>query len=219
MCCKSVCSGLFMGGLFLILMACFAMAILFSYIISNINKKNSFDGQTHAYEIDVGAYSRKDEDGKEKTMYNPTYYFTAYFNGENKNFTCHTTYSTSARPDLSNDLVYYNKSNPYDCITEFDLNGNIIFYFCLLFLLIFVGIGIFLILSGIKSVIMYGVYEDNYENKEINDTQNLKIDLTSASSDFNYNQINPANNNYKTPVYNSQNINNYNYIYPTSNNY
>jgi len=131
---------IFVGVIFTIVGLLF-LVIMGIILISTFNKKNSLDSETKATRIKWEEHYDSD-DG---TTYSPNYEYEV-------NGTIYVCKSSSSSSVKSGDgIVYYNSSNPGDCMTDFDDNTNG-FLFLFLFLLlpiIFIVIGGFLIRKSI----------------------------------------------------------------------
>ncbi len=98
-----------------------------------INKKSSLNREVKADYIEVDTYL--DDDGD--TMYKPTYYYTV----GDKQYSCKSSTSSTKAPKSSG-VVYYEKGNPSNCLTDYD-DGSI------LFIVIFGIVGVILIIPSI----------------------------------------------------------------------
>ena len=209
MCVSSRASGPFVVGIAFIIIPGIMMAVFILIIISTINKKNRLDGKVEAYDIKDIKY--RDSDGN--IMYTPIYYFNA---SNNQSYTCKASSSSSFRSDKTKKLVYYNTTDPDDCLTEYDLSTNTILYFVPLFLLVFIAVGVFLIIKSVRVCCYVTAQDYNYVNSEM---PNVTPGLVPGSADFNNNYYltTPVYNNYNNPINYYPNTNNMNY--PTASNY
>ena len=133
-----------------------------AYLTFYVGGAKKYDSKTKAYKIEFNEYSDSDGD----TMYSPVYYFKV--NGDE--YVCESSGSASVTPKKSNNLVFYDKSNPKHCMTQY--NKNIATTF---------GIVCF-VLAAIMAILFIKLLKDN-ENEYIyktvdntkNDTKNNKV--------------------------------------------
>ena len=166
--------------------------MFFFIYIYPVIKKNSYEGKVHAFKIEDGEHSS--EDG---ITYCPIYYFKVL----NITYECTTSGCESLRPDHSKDLVYYDPSNPNDCLIEYKTNRP--FYIYLVFIL-----PVFFIIGGFIEMIKnikcgYYIEKNNYdnnennENNEINSSSRVTTSPVPGSNDFindSYNNSHSGNN-------------------------
>ena len=86
-------------------------------------KKYTYEKQTNNTEIKVV----EDTDIEGGIVYYPIY----YFNISNVTYECKSNYKSTSYPDFSKNLVYYNPSNPENCLTQHEISKSLfdnIFY-------------------------------------------------------------------------------------------
>ena len=115
---KSIKKGNKLPYIFLLIGVLLTILFLFLFI-SKILKKNSLDREVKTDYIVPNEHY--DDDGD--LMYSPVYYYTV--NGEQ--YSCSAGFSSSKRPPSSG-TVYYKKGDPKNCMTDYSLGTNWIYF-------------------------------------------------------------------------------------------
>lgn len=102
--------------------------------ISSVIKAKSLDSTVTSTSVEVKSYIS--DEGN--TMYSPVY--TYEVNGQT--YKCGSTSSSSIYPSSDNKTVYYDSTNPSNCMTEYSKFGNTILIFCLLIPIVFIVIAV-----------------------------------------------------------------------------
>lgn len=121
-------------GLIFLIIGLVIFGIMAALLISNISKRNSLDASVQAYRIDDNCRTNSDGD----YMCSPIYYYTISGN----NFVCRSSSSSSVTTSSSKDLVYYNSSNPSECMTEYESGTSIFLYLFIILPIIFIAVGV-----------------------------------------------------------------------------
>ena len=133
----------------------------------------------------------------------PTY----YYNVSNHTYRCSLHKCYTKYPDLSTDLVYYDPDEPYNCVTEYEIEvykPYLIYLLVLFFGIILIIIGLY---SIFKIMTRFGfniIQNNNYTNIEINNTPELTRNSGSDIKDL----VTCLDDNYIYPAYNYRCINN-----------
>lgn len=135
--------GYIFGFIFFIIGLIITICFLF-VSITTMNKKGKFDSSVRSTKIEYTV--KKNDEGT--TMYSPVYHFKV----DGINYTCKSGYSSSSKSSKSDGLVYYNKNNPNDCMTQYDSKSSNMFFIFSFIPLIFVIIGIVMMLKVRKKI-------------------------------------------------------------------
>lgn len=119
-------------GLIFVLFGVFFLVILSGVAFSGIAKKNSLDGEVKASNITWESHYDSDNG----TMYRPTYIYEV--NGQS--YSCRSNTSSSSQSGAKG-TVYYNTSQPSECMTDFDSSTNFIVIIFLFLPIIFILVG------------------------------------------------------------------------------
>lgn len=92
------------------------LIILGSVFISSIIKAKKLDATVLSTRVEVRSHI--DDEGS--TMYSPVYYYEA----RGESYSCGSNSSSSINPGNENKLVYYESSNPSNCMTEYSKSSN-----------------------------------------------------------------------------------------------
>ena len=143
-------------GIIFLIFGLFFLFIIGGLFVSNIVKKMALDAEVMAYNIEWETV--KGEDG---VTYSPTY----YYNVDGVEYICDANSSSSSKSGKG--IVYYNSTNPNECMTDFESSFSFIFLFCSLIPIVFVLIGASQIktylkkLKNIKSLANTGILVKN----------------------------------------------------------
>ena len=173
-------TGIFIGGLVYLSISGTMIGLTIYSLISRQILKNSYDAVAVANTVVKNASLPQNTTSDSLgPIYCPIYYFFA--NGYN--YSCESHYLSRFYVQNATKKVFYHSSNPKDCLTSWDLGDGSLQIGGILFLLIFIGIGIFLIILGLK--LWKADSNNNYilGNNEINDSSNLATGL--AANNFN----------------------------------
>ena len=169
------------GGIFLFVSTIFiAFAISMSY--STIKTKMNSDAYTMATRVEIN--SHRSSEGN--MMYSPVFFYSV----NNKEYSCSTGTSSSSKPSLEKNKIFYNSQNPEWCISEYDFIQNSIFagLFFIIALPQFI-IGLFVLMKAIiqrnkyKKLKQYGQLIKDIpcriipSNITMNDRQGYTIEL------------------------------------------
>lgn len=107
----------------------FGMVFVFTTI-----KSNSFDSEVMSTRVEVESHI--DDEGTR--MYSPSYYYIV--NGVG--YVCDSDFSSSINPGTENGLVYYDSSEPSNCITEYSKSqsGNMLIFMIIPIIFILVAV-------------------------------------------------------------------------------
>lgn len=108
------------------------LVIMGSAMHSLYNEKDSLDSEVKAYDVIWNEY----ENDEGQTMYSPNYYYQV--NGES--YICKSSGSSSSK--RGNGIVYYNSSNPSECMPDYESSTSYFFLIFLAFPLISIIIGV-----------------------------------------------------------------------------
>ena len=89
------------------------LGVYLTFIAGNANK---YDSTTKAYKI----HAEEKYDSETGTMYQPIYFFKV--NG--KEYECKSKSSSSTYPNTKKNIVYYDSSNPRNCLTEYEKGSS-----------------------------------------------------------------------------------------------
>lgn len=107
-------------ALFIIIGLLFA-GIGIGMFVSQITTKNRMDSEVEAYRVDINEHYDSDNG----TMYSPVHYYRV--NGVE--YTCSDGGSTSSiTSSMEDETVYYNSSDPSDCMTDYSSSSNNLFF-------------------------------------------------------------------------------------------
>ncbi len=120
------------------------LIILMFVIVNNYLTAKQMDASTTSTKVVVN--SELDNDGK--TMYSPTYYYVV--NGQE--YTCSSSSSSSKNPGTSNKKVYYETSNPSNCLTEYSKSSNKMIYILTIIPLVLIALSIFELSKASKRI-------------------------------------------------------------------
>lgn len=120
--------------LFFILGLIFLIVIV-GFTISNYLTSKELDASTTSTKVVVN--SHLDNDGT--TMYSPTYYYVV--NGQE--YTCSSGSSSNKNPGTNNKKVYYEASNPSNCMTEFAKSNNKFLILFIIIPVVFIGLSVY----------------------------------------------------------------------------
>lgn len=110
-----------------------------AFFVSNLVKSGSLDSEVKADRVEVNSHV----DSEGSIMYSPIYYYDV--NGVE--YTCSTGFSSNTYPDTEGVTVYYDSSDPSNCLTDYSKSNSI------LILLIFGGIGLLVMVIGFVQVV------------------------------------------------------------------
>lgn len=114
-------------GIFLIAVGILVAAfVLWSYISVILKYKNA-DSVVEAYNIEVTTHSSESKFKHEQNTGGITYSPKYYYRVDGEEFICETNGYFSEYPDENKNKVYYNSSNPSDCVTEYEKNVSPMF--------------------------------------------------------------------------------------------
>lgn len=131
-------------GLPFILFGLLFFIVLCFLTFSGLIKKMSMDKTIEAYRIDENGHY--DSDGA--YLYSPIFYYSV----DGKEYECRINYSSSSRVNSKQKNVYYNSTNPQDCVTDYTVKPEIFMYFLCLFPVIFILVGFIQINKCIKKI-------------------------------------------------------------------
>ena len=118
---------LFLGIFFFIVMTV--------YSVSSIIKLKSFDSSVTSTNVEVKSYISDEGD----IMYSPVYSYVV----DGGDYVCTSGMSSTVNPGNSNKTVYYDSSNPSNCMTEYSKSGNnFLLFFTLLPILFIIVAGV-----------------------------------------------------------------------------
>lgn len=118
---------LFLGIFFFIVMTV--------YSVSSIIKLKSFDSSVTSTNVEVKSYISDEGD----IMYSPVYSYVV----DGSDYVCTSGMSSTVNPGNSNKTVYYDSSNPSNCMTEYSKSGNnFLLFFTLLPILFIIVAGV-----------------------------------------------------------------------------
>lgn len=123
--------GLGFGAIFLFAGLLF-FGVMMAIGVSNLTKKNSFDGEVKATEIHWDSHYDSDSG----TMYSPVYSYEV----EGVTYNCSSRSSSSSKSGAKG-IVYYDTNNPSNCMTDFDNKTSFIIFIFLFLPLIFIIVG------------------------------------------------------------------------------
>ena len=106
---------LFVSSIFLI------VALIFGY--NTIKTRMSTDAYTMATRVEINSYLSSDSNGSKTMMYSPVF----HYNVNDKEYSCSTNFSSSIKPNISNNKIYYKSQYPDFCMNEYDFVQNCIF--------------------------------------------------------------------------------------------
>ena len=173
-------TGIFIGGLVYLSISGTIIGLTFYSLISRQILKNSYDAVVVANTVDKNESSPTNTTADSLgPIYCPIYYFLV--NG--KNYSCNSHYLSRFYVQNATKKVFYQSKDPLDCLTSWDLGDGSVQIFGIILLLIFAGIGIFLIILTLK--LWKADRNNNYilGSNEINDSSNLTTGL--AANNFN----------------------------------
>ena len=187
------------GGLLFISVGIFFFILFFFIFIYPAVKKINYDEHTYAYQIEEGKFNDTDNE----IMYKPIY----FFNVSDQIYKCESKVAESRSPDNKANLVYYDRSNPENCLTEYETYRPFYIYFFFVIPLIPIIVGIcYMKNSCIKE-------KNNYSNIANNEKSNSSPLKTSSEKSKNdsindkpKSAISSNINNYNNPVYNYSNV-------------
>lgn len=113
-------------------------------LVSNIIKLNSLDSTVLSTSVEVKSYIN--DEGT--TMYSPVYYYVV--NG--LSYSCSSNSSSSINPGTENKTVYYDSSNPTNCMTEYSKSSSYIIAIFLIIPIVCIGIGVINIKKANKRI-------------------------------------------------------------------
>ena len=117
-------------GIIFTIFGLFFLLIIGGLFVGNIVKKSSLDAQITAHDIEW-----KTINGDDGITYSPIY----YYNVDGVEYTCDANSSSSSKNGKG--IVYYNSTNPQDCMTDFESSFSFIFLLFSLIPIVFVLIG------------------------------------------------------------------------------
>ena len=133
------------GGLFLIISTIFIIAAV-SIGYSTAKTKLNADAYTMATRVEISTHWSSNSNGSRTLMYSPVF----FYNVNNKEFSCSTGGSSSTKPSLENNKIFYNSQNPEYCISEYDyIQNNILVGIFLLVAIPEFIIGLFVLLKAV----------------------------------------------------------------------
>ena len=186
----------FCGGFFFTVVGLFFFIILFFLFIYPSIEKNSYEGQTSAFKIEDGSYNVSNN---KIIMYRPIY----YFNVSNITYECESNETSSLRPDNSSNLVFYDPSNPNDCLTEYEIKSSFYVYFFFFIPLVPIIVGICFMKNGMKChCCNKNNNNDKYVNIEINNKSHLVAGSEMGTNDFINGSSNHSARAYDNNYYN-----------------
>lgn len=111
------------SGLFIFVSAIFILIAVFTGY-SAIKTKTNCDTYTIASKVEISSHWSNSNNGSGRTMmYSPVF----FYNVEGREYSCSTGSSSSSKPNIDNNKIFYNSQNPEWCISEYDLIQNSIF--------------------------------------------------------------------------------------------
>ncbi len=109
------------GVIFMILIGLLFAGIGIGMFASTVIKKNRMDSEVEAYKVDINEHYDSDNG----TMYSPTHFYVV----DGVNYTCSGGGSTgSITSAMRDETVYYNSSDPSDCMTDYSKSTNNLFF-------------------------------------------------------------------------------------------
>lgn len=117
---------LFLGIFFFIVMTV--------YSVSSIIKLKSFDSSVTSTNVEVKSYISDEGD----IMYSPVYSYVV----DGRDYVCTSGMSSTVNPGNSNKTVYYDSSNPSNCMTEYSKSGNTFLLFFTLLPILFIIVAV-----------------------------------------------------------------------------
>ena len=115
----------------------FFFFLIAGILVSNIVRLKSLDSTVLSTHVEVKSYI--DDEGS--TMYSPVYYYIV--NGQS--YSCGSNASSSTNPGTQNKTVYYDSTNPSNCMTEYSKTSNYI-------IAVFMFIPIIFIVVSVKQI-------------------------------------------------------------------
>lgn len=132
------------NGMIFLLAGLFFFLIIGYITFSGMIKKQMLDEVVEAYKIDDNCHL--DSDGN--NMCSPIYYYKV----NNIDYQCKLSYSSSSKVNVNQKNVYYDSSNPNNCVTDYTAKPQFFMYLIMLFPLIFVFVGAVQIIKVIKKI-------------------------------------------------------------------
>lgn len=107
--------------IFVILIGLLFAGIGIGMFVSQVAKKNRMNSEVEAYKVDIDEHYDSDSG----TMYSPIHYYRV----DGVEYTCTGGGSTSSiTSSMEDETVYYNSSNPSDCMTDYSKSSNNLFF-------------------------------------------------------------------------------------------
>lgn len=132
-------------GLPFLLAGLLVVAIAVGGVVSKIIKRSRMDGIVEAYDVEIN--SRVDSEGD--VSYKPTYYYKV----DGITYCYTTSFSTSVNVNkMNNSTIYYNKNNPHDAISEYEMEEKFTSIIIFFIGAIFAGFGFHQIKISVRQI-------------------------------------------------------------------
>lgn len=140
---KNIKKGNLIPGIILVV-GLIVLVILLGIYISFKNKEKMMDSWVMSY--DVSVQSHYDDEGS--ILYSPVYYYDV--NGTK--YECRSNSSSSIYPSTDNKVVYYEKDNPANCISDYSKKTSKVILACLIIPTILIGVSVYLFVKTAKRI-------------------------------------------------------------------
>ena len=126
-------------GFILLIIGILLTSLYMNYVFKGAFKKLFLDSEVKALKIN---------ENKKEDLYSPVYVFEV----NDKTYYCEVENSSKVKPNRKEIMVYYDSSNPNNCVNEYEATPSIYSYFIMFFPMFSISLGLFAIVLSLKDI-------------------------------------------------------------------